>query len=287
MAVICFFLTFAAMNEFSLLISVYSKENAGHLKTCFDSIFQQTLQPTEIVLVEDGPLSPELYRTIAEEEKRFPCFKRVKLETNQGLGTALNCGMQACTYDLIARMDTDDICLPHRFEVQTAYFQSHPEVDVLGAWITEFDDVPTNVVSVRSLPEEHDDIFRFGKKRNPINHPVVMFRKQAVLKAGGYQPCMLFEDYYLWARMLTQGFHFHNLQQSLLLFRRSPAMFQRRGGVAYAHYELQFFKKLHKLGYISTFNLVINLMQRYIVRMLPNRLRSLVYRHLLRSVPQK
>lgn len=266
-------------------MSVYKNEHAAFLTACFDSIYRQTVLPTEIVLVEDGPLTPALYSALAEEEKRFPMMKRVRLETNQSLGVALNHGMQACSYDIIARMDTDDICKPERFEVQVNYMQAHPEVDVLGAWITEFDNEPTNAVSVRSLPELHDDIFKFGKKRNPINHPVVMFRKQAVLQAGGYQPCMLFEDYYLWARMLTQGFRFHNLQQSLLLFRRSPAMFQRRGGVAYARYEFRFFKILHKIGYISSFNLFVNLTQRYIVRLLPNYLRSLVYRHLLRSIP--
>lgn len=280
-----FFYTFARMKDFSLLMSVYKNENAETLKMCFDSIFRQTLHPSEIVLVEDGPLYPELYRAIAEEEKRFPCLKRVKLDTNHGLGFALNHGMQACTYDIVARMDTDDICKPERFEVQMAYLQAHPEVDVLGAWITEFVKEPSNEVSVRSVPEEHDDIYRFGKKRNPVNHPVVMFRKQAVLQAGGYQPCMFFEDYYLWARMLTQGYRFHNLQQSLLLFRRSPAMLQRRGGMAYARYELQFFRKLRKLGYISTANMLVNLLQRYFVRLLPNSMRSLIYRRFLRSVP--
>lgn len=280
-----FYVYLCTMNEFSVLLSVYKHEKAEYLTKCFDSIYQQSLSPSEIVLVEDGPLTDELYEAIARQEHLFPCFKRVVLKQNQGLGIALNKGMQACTYDLIARMDTDDICIPNRFEAQVAYMAEHPENDVLGAWITEFDYEPSNEVGVRSVPESHDEIFRFGKKRNPINHPVVMFRRQAVMKAGGYQPCQLFEDYYLWARMLMQGCHFHNLQEPLLLFRRSPEMIHRRGGFAYARHEIHLLKALNEIGYISKYHLIRNLSQRYIVRILPNSIRSFIYKHLLRTIP--
>lgn len=271
------------MKEFSLLMSVYKHEKAEHLKMCFDSIYQQTLLPTEIVLVEDGPLPSDLYQEIEKEELRFSSLRRIRLEKNQGLGIALNKGMQACSYDIIARMDTDDICIPERFEVQIDYLQEHPEIDVLGAWITEFDHDPTNTIAVRSLPEQHEDIYKFGMKRNPINHPVVMFRKQSVIDAGGYQPFPLFEDYYLWARMLKQGCRFYNLQRSLLLFRRSPEMVRRRGGLTYAHNEIQFQKKLHEIGYISFTCLIMNIARRYGVRIAPNWVRSLIYKYLLRT----
>lgn len=275
------------MIEFSLLMSVYNGEKAEHLKTCFDSIYNQSVRPTEIVLVEDGPLSADLYEVLAGEQQRFPQLRRLPLATNHGLGTALNLGLEACRYDIVARMDTDDICMPERFSVQTDFMASHPDIDVLGAWISEFDDEPSNIVGIRSLPEQSDDIYRFGKKRNPINHPVAMFRKQAVTAAGGYQPCMLFEDYFLWARMLCQGYRFHNLQQPLLLFRRSPEMIRRRGGLAYARYEIHFFRQLHSIGYITWLEVVRNVAQRAVVRLLPNSLRSAVYRHLLRTLPLK
>lgn len=273
------------MKEFSLLMSIYKGEKVVYLKACFDSIFQQSYQPTEIVLVEDGLLTTELYKAIEEEEKRFPNLRRVKLEKNQGLGIALNEGMKACTYDIIARMDTDDICMPDRFKVQIEYIQKHPEVDVLGAWITEFDHDPINHIGIRSLPENHEDIFKFGKKRNPINHPVVMFRKNAIIDVGGYLPCNLFEDYYLWGRLLQNGYHFHNLQQSLLLFRRTPEMINRRGGFQYARYEIHFFNELLKIGYISRLEFIRNLLQRFIIRILPNGIRSFIYKFFLRSIP--
>ena len=263
-------------------MSVYKHEKAENLTMCFDSIRKQTVLPTEIILVEDGPLPPELYSAIDNELKRSLNIRRITLEKNQGLGIALNKGMQACSYDIIARMDTDDICMPERFEIQTRYMEQHPDIDVLGAWIIEFDNIPENTVAIRDLPESHNDIYSFGKRRNPINHPAVMFRKKAVLEAGGYQPFPLFEDYYLWARMLKKGYHFHNLQIPLLLFRRSPEMIRRRGGLTYAHNEINFQRKLHEIGYITYFELIRNVCQRYGIRIAPNWLRSLIYEHLLR-----
>ena len=127
-------------------------------------------------------------------------------------------------------MDTDDIAMPERFEKQLAVFKKYPDIDVVGAWINEFEDNVSNIKSVRKLPELPDDIRQFAKRRNPINHPVVMFRKSAVLAAGGYRHFPLFEDYYLWIRMLMNGAKFYNIQESLLYFRFSPEMFKRRGG---------------------------------------------------------
>ena len=149
------------MINFSLLLSVYKHEKVNHLTTCFDSIYKQTVQPTEIILVEDGPLPMELHKAIEKEEHRFNNIHRVVLEKNQGLGNALNIGMQACSYDIVARMDTDDICFPERFQIQTTFLEEHPEVDVLGAWISEFDDTPDNVIAFRDLPEKHKDIYSF------------------------------------------------------------------------------------------------------------------------------
>ncbi len=266
-------------------MSVYKRENPQYLTECFDSIYHQTIHPTEIILVEDGPLTSALYGAIACQEQRFPYLKRIVLPNNQGLGSALNQGMTVCKYDIIARMDTDDICVPKRFETQLKYLNEHPDIDVVSAWITEFDHTPSNIVGIRSLPASHEEIFKFGKKRNPINHPVVMFRKQSVLAAGGYQSCFLFEDYYLWGRMLQQGYKFHNLQQSLLFFRRSPEMINRRGGFAYALYEILFLLKLKNIGYISVTRLIINVIQRSCIRILPNALRSIIYKHLLRTIP--
>lgn len=268
--------------DFSVLLSIYKKETADHLCQCMDSIFSQTLLPNEVVLVEDGPLTPELYAEIERLQQAHPELITVPLEQNQGLGASLNVGLKHCHYDIVARMDTDDISRPERFKKQYNYLQEHPEVDVVSGWITEFVGDPTNEISIRNLPEEHDKIYKFGKIRNPINHPTVMFRKHAVEEAGGYLPFPLFEDYYLWVRMLCSGHRFHNLQESLLLFRRTPEMMLRRGGVDYAHNEISFQRTLRDMGYITTWRMIKNIIIRYGIRVVPNQIRSWFYSHYLR-----
>ena len=196
---------------FSVLLSLYHKESPLFLRQSLTSIFTQTLLPIEVVLVEDGPLTDELYAVIKEFTSQHPELKVISLPTNRGLGKALNEGLKHCSYDLVARMDTDDIAKPDRFEKQLAIFLEHPEIDVVGAWIDEFEGEVSNVLSMRKVPEQHENILRFAKGRCPVNHPVVMFRKSAVLKAGGYKHFPLFEDYYLWVRMLMNGARFYNI----------------------------------------------------------------------------
>lgn len=269
--------------EFSVLLSVYSKERAIYFKQSLNSIFQQTVLPTEVILVEDGPLSNELYEVIGEYYIKCPELKIVSLTTNQGLGKALNEGLKHCSYDLVARMDSDDIAKPDRFKRQIQIFEEHPEMDVVGAWVDEFEENTSNIISTRKLPEDCHDIYRFAQKRNPVNHPVVMFRKKSVLAVGGYQHFPLFEDYYLWIRMLQSGAKFYNIQESLLYFRFSRDMFKRRGGWKYAIDELRFQRQIRVMEFISFPQYMKNVLLRFIIRVLPNTLRSELYKKLLRK----
>lgn len=268
---------------FSVLLSVYYNECPYFLRQSIDSLFYQSLQPAEVVLVKDGDLTPELDNVITECTAKYMHLRVVSLRQNQGLGKALNEGLKHCSYDLVARMDTDDIAKPDRFEKQIRAFQEHPELDVVGAWIDEFEETTSNIISTRKLPEVHDDICQFAKKRNPENHPVIMFRKQAVLAAGGYQHFPLFEDYYLWIRMLQNGAKFYNIQESLLYFRFSPAMFKRRGGLKYVTTELRFQNQLRNLGFITSSEYLYNVFIRVITRMMPNTLRAILYKKALRK----
>lgn len=266
----------------TVLMSIYYKEHPAYFRASLDSLFAQTLLPDEIVLVEDGPLTSELDNVVSEYAERYPILKVVPMPVNQGLGKALNEGLKHCSYELVARMDTDDIAMPDRFQKQMEVFNKHPEVDVCSAWIDEFVGDVQNVTSTRKLPEWHEDIVLYAQGRNPMNHPVVMFRKSKVLAAGGYQHFPLFEDYYLWARMLKSGAKFYNIQQSLLLFRTSPDMFKRRGGWKYAKDEFCFQKMLLKMGLITRKRFVMNVVIRFPSRIIPNGLRSLIYKKLLR-----
>ena len=199
-----------------------------------------------------------------------------------GLGKALNEGLKYCSHELVARMDTDDIAMPERFEKQLAVFKKYPDIDVVGAWINEFEDNVSNIKSVRKLPELPDDIRQFAKRRNPINHPVVMFRKSAVLAAGGYRHFPLFEDYYLWIRMLMNGAKFYNIQESLLYFRFSSEMFKRRGGWKYMINELHFLQMMRQMHFISFSQFMQNLFVRFSIRLIPNSLRAIIYTKLIR-----
>ena len=267
---------------FSVLLSIYAKECPLYFKASLDSIFHQTLLPDEVILVEDGPLTPELEQIVCDYSSRYPILKIVPLPTNQGLGKALNEGLKHCSYDLVARMDTDDIAKPDRFRRQIQMFEEHPEIDVCGAWVDEFEGEKRNILSVRKLPELHGDIVAYAKRRNPINHPVVMFRKSAVIAAGGYQHCPLFEDYYLWLRMLKNGAKFYNLQESLLFFRMSPDMFKRRGGWKYAMNELRFLYMMRKMGIIGWRYFILNAIIRFPIRVMPNGVRGILYKKILR-----
>lgn len=268
--------------RFSVLLSVYYKESYFAFCKSLDSIFTQTTCPDEVILVEDGPLGSELNDIISEYSAKYPTLKIIPLPTNQGLGKALNEGLKHCSYDIVARMDTDDIAKPDRFEKQLAIFEKYSDIDVVGAWIDEFEDDISEVKSVRKLPELPDDIRQFAKRRNPINHPVVMFRKSAVLAAGGYQHFPLFEDYYLWIRMLMNGAKFYNIQESLLYFRFSPEMFKRRGGWKYMINELHFLQIMRQMHFISFSQFMQNLFVRFSIRLIPNSLRAIIYTKLIR-----
>lgn len=271
------------MMNFSVLMSLYVKEHPTYFKQSLDSIFSQTLLPTEIVLVKDGPLTKELDEVVEEFCSRNSIIKVVSLSKNQGLGKALNKGLKHCSYDLVARMDTDDIAKPYRFEKQLKIFRENTDVDVVGSWIDEFEGDSSNVISIRKLPEKHDEIYQYAQKRNPINHPVVMFKKNAVEAASGYKHFPLFEDYYLWVRMLLNGAKFYNIQESLLYFRSSSDMFKRRGGIKYACTEAKFQWHIHKLRFISLPRTCMNIAIRFGARIVPNEVRGWIYKNLLRK----
>ena len=268
--------------SFSVLMSIYKAEKPSYLTMSLNSVLNQTLQASEIIIVEDGPLTTDLYAILDEFESKNPIIRRLRLSENHGLGYALCEGLKYCRYELVARMDTDDICKPNRFEVQVEFMEKNHEVDVLGTWIDEFFDVKENVVSIRKVPEGSKGLYEFGKKRNPMNHPTVMFRKSSVLKAGSYQTCMLLEDYYLWVKMLKMGMVFYNIQESLLYFRLSHDIYKRRGGLKYAITEMKFQIELHKIGYLTIFETIRNIASRFFVRVMPVCIRRRIYRRLLR-----
>lgn len=271
------------MQDFSVLLSVYFKERPEWLRQSLESILTQTVLPREIILVEDGVLTHELEAVVTEFEQRHSILRVVRIPENQGLGCALNEGLKHCSCEWVARMDSDDIAKPGRFESQIGFMTEHPDISVCSSWIDEFIDNPENTVFQRRLPETAVELCRFGRRRNPINHPAVMFRKSAVLAAGGYEHFPLFEDYWLWARMIVAGCKMYNIQQSLLWFRISPDVYRRRGGWRYAMTEIRFQYRLWRLGYIGAWRLTVNCITRFCIRIMPNEMRRRLYGKIARN----
>jgi glycosyltransferase involved in cell wall biosynthesis len=263
----------------SVVLPVYAGADAEHLRLALASVIDQTAPPTEILVVEDGPLRAEQLVVLDGVEAGTVPLRRVRLETNAGVAAAVQAGVEAAASPWIARLDADDIALPHRFDAQLDAI-SAGGYDVLGAAMTEFEGDPGNVVGVRRLPEEHADIATFLKRANPVNHPTVVFRRDLALAVGGYRPLRHLEDYDLWARMLVGGARFHNLPEPLLLFRSGDSMLARRRQSGVFRAELTLQRHLHDYGLISRPRMAVNLAARTAFRALPRPLMRRAYRFL-------
>lgn len=271
------------MEQFSVLISVYQREKPEFIDAALRSVFEQTVAPMQVVLVEDGPLNEGLYGVISAYKQKYESiFDVVSLEKNTGLGNALNEGLKQCRNELVARMDSDDICKESRFEQQLRAFDEQPDLAIVGGWIEEFVSDPNIVDAQRKLPQTNAELKEFIKSKNPLNHMTVMFRKSAVEAVGGYQHFYLMEDYWLWIRMMKNGAKFYNIQQTLVLVRGGVEMAARRGGLKYAMTEVKLQKELSKMGFIGVGTFVKNVAIRFAVRIMPNKLRSLVYKKIIR-----
>lgn len=271
--------------DFAVLLSVYRKEKADNLENALHSItVGQTICPSQIVLVEDGPLTEELYHVIETYRGKFPdLFDIVALKENMGLGNALNNGLKYCKYDLVARMDSDDICVSDRFERQMAYMSAFDDIAVCGGHIAEFYVQPSQIITVKRMPLSHPDIVKRIKWRNPMNHMTVMFRKKAVLNAGGYKKLSYLEDYYLWIRMLNKGYHFANLDSVLVKVRTGMDMFRRRGNKAQLKGWLFLQKSMYQMRFINIWEAVRNMVVVTCFVYCPSTVKRFLYEKLLRE----
>ena len=268
---------------FSVLIPVYVKETPSYFNKALESITLQSLLPDEIVIVADGPLSKELDEVINIYTKQFPdIFNIIRLPKNMGMGVAMNTGLKNCKYEWVARMDSDDIARTNRFEKQIKYIEEHPEIDVLGSFAEEFISEIGDFAKIRVLPTSHQDILRFTKKRCPINHMTVMYRRTKAIEAGGYWENRIFEDYNLWYEMLKRSCRFANLPNVLIDVRVGNNMVDRRRGLSYFRQEFNFFKQMRNEGFINVINFITVVSVRFISRILPKFILEKIYYLLLR-----
>lgn len=274
------------MENFSVVTSVYRSDKPVFVRVALDSMLvDQTLKPSEIVLIQDGPVAADLERLLFEYVTKYSDVMHIiRLEKNGGLGNALMLGVENAKYDLVARMDSDDICLPNRFETQVAYMESHPEVDIVGGQMTEFINTSDNIIGKREVPLDNEEIYQFMKSRCALNHVTVMFRKQSVLKAGNYKDWFWNEDYYLWLRMMMSNCKFANVPEVLVNVRSGADQYARRGGRKYYESEKGIKKLQLENKMISKTEYFYFVAQRYIIQILmPNWLRGWIFRTLARK----
>lgn len=270
--------------NYSVLMSVYYKENSEYLKQAIESIQAQTFPTDDFVLVCDGPLNQELDSVIKKKQQEMKnILNVVRLKKNAGLGNALNKGIQQCKNELVARMDSDDISYPDRCEKQLMVFNTYPEISVCSGIVEEFATNPKVVESRRVPPETQEEIREFAKVRNPFNHPCVMYKKPDVEAVGSYKDFYLLEDYYLWVRMIMAGYQDYNLQEPLLHMRAGTDMYMRRGGLKYAKTQEKLFRFMKNNGFISKGQYIKNCVIRGESSLAPNWLRKFVFEKVLRK----
>ena len=270
-------------NRFSVSMCVYGKDNPAWFKEAVDSVFEQSVQPSEIVLVVDGPVPEELDSIIRAYEQQ-EIFKVIRFEQNRGHGDARRVGLENCSYELVALMDADDISVPDRFEKQLQKFAEDPELAIVGGNIAEFIDDPSQPVGERIVALEDKDIKEYMKKRCPMNQVTVMFKKSMVDSVGGYVDWYCDEDYYLWLRMALADMKFANLPDILVNVRVGKDMYARRGGWKYfaSERKLQKFMRSKKIIGFGTY--FMNVSKRFIVQVLmPNKLRSWAFKKFARK----
>jgi len=271
----------------SVAMSIYKNDDAVFLKVALESVINQTLKPKEIVVVGDGPVPEPLTSAVSEEERRAKGqgieLRFLPQDVNRGLGEALRIACENCRYDYIARMDSDDISLPYRFEKQMRVFEKHPEVGMVGGMITEFVGDPCNIVDRRVLPLDNKGIYKMMQTRCGVNHVTVIIRKKELMEAGNYSGRFRQEDFYLWARMMKNKVVIQNIPDVVVNVRSGADQFARRGGMKYFHEHMKVFKYMHDEGLISRPVLMKNYCLRFAQVAFPTQLRTWVYQHILRK----
>jgi len=263
--------------SFSLLISVYDGDRPDYIARAFRSaVDDQTVRPDQVVIVRDGPVRDELAECLDELQGSSPVpVTFVPLQRNGGLGPALDWGVAASWFDVIARMDADDVSMPHRFEVELPLIQ---DADIVGAGLLEFVGDTDDIVGQRVPPTDPGQIRRYARMHDPFNHPTVVYRRHAVLAAGGYGDFPLMEDYALFARMLGNGARAINVAEPLVFYRVGADAFKRRGGPGLLRSELRLQREFRQLGFTAPTEYVRNVMVRGGYRLIPWRVRRAVYR---------
>lgn len=268
--------------EFSVLMTVYDKEKPYNLRKSLLTSYQQTIKPTEIILVCDGELTQELYDEIERIKSEISILKVYQLDTNVGSGPASRFGVEKCNTELIARMDSDDYSVETRFEKQIKAFEENPNLVMVGTNILEKN---TEFTALKTVPKKTEEIREYSKFRNPFNNPSSMIKKEYILKVGNYRKFRYLEDYDLTMRLIHDNptKDFLNIQEPLVVMQTDDSSYLRRGGLLYVKTEFFLQVDFYKRGYLTKLELCRNIFVRNIVRVMPNSVRKLIYKKKMRE----
>ncbi len=269
------------MSKFSVVMSVYISDSPIYFIEAINSLLNQTKMPDEIIIIADGPIGNEL-NVALNYFKNMDLIRIIRLEKNCGLALSRKKAISSTSFDIIAVMDSDDICVPDRFEKQIKLLQDG-KTQVVGGWIEEFVNEPRDKGKVRKTPINHKEIFSFGKWRNPINHVTLMFTKEAYDSVDGYSSVRHSEDWDMISRMLVTGVIIQSVPEVLVHVRAGDEMIERRRNIEQFKGEMMLFIKMYSIGYINLFHLFGNIMIRVVLRALPMFVTKFTYNSLLRK----
>lgn len=264
----------------SVLMCVYSGDKVSYFREAMDSMLNQTMRADEIVVVVDGPVGKDMMRFLDEVRKKDGSVKIVKLPKNVGVGMASNEGLKYCKNELVAKMDADDIAVPERLELQVKAFAKDSKLALLGGQLAEFSESRDKVVSVRRVPTAAKEIKKFARRRSPFNNQTVMYKKSAVLAVGGYPELNRSEDYYLFSKMMAEGYRVKNMAEVLVYFRLDKDAIGRRRTWRHTKEIIRARNEIRKLGISNWLDFVIAAVGQMLVFVLPAFFARWLYRRL-------
>lgn len=269
--------------DYSVLLTVYKKDNPDHFKVSLESMLNQTKKSNDIVVVCDGPIPDCLQKVIDECKEKDDSINQIQLENNVGLGLALNEGLLRCQNELVARMDADDYSLPERCEKQLKMFEEDPDLDIVGCPVLEFVDSLDNIVGERRVPLDNESIYKYCKRRDPFNHPTVMYKKSKVMAYGPYGDYRKNQDTDLWIKMLSKGCKTANHPECLLLFRFDEGTYKKRKSWVNTKLLIQIRKRAWRTGFCSWWDYINVKYAQLAVFVLPVWFQKFVYKKILRK----
>ena len=271
------------MEKYSILMSVYKNVKIIDLKNSIESMLHQTAKPEQFVIVQDGPVGNDLNDLISTYEENYSeIFTIIKLDENKGLAYALNVGMNACRNNLIARMDSDDYSLPKRCEKQLECFSKNKSLALVGTATQHFKSNPFDPEdSYFYSPADMQLIKKKIRRNSAFSHPTVMYKKDAVLSCGGYDPNLRrSQDHDLFSKMISYGFEAMNLEEALVLYRTDSNGIGRHRNSDSLKARLIIQKRILDRGDCSFFDYLYVCLGVYVMKWLPKKLYEYIYLHL-------